>query len=120
MTGPAPQLTANEVSMHLLALARELDRLTSALNNEDVELARMSEELKLADARAFLGAEGSVDARKAIAVTQTAELRAAVAVKEAVVRGLIRESKALYARIDVGRTHGVNLRSELKTLGVQP
>lgn len=115
-----PQLTANEVSQHLLALARELDRLTGALNDQDVQLARAAEELKAADARAFLAAEGSVDARKAIAILATEQLRADVAVKEAIVRGLIRESKALYARIDVGRTHGVNLRSELKTLGIQP
>lgn len=115
-----PQLTANEVSQHLLALARELDALTKALNSEDVELAKREAALKLAEAHATVNAEGPADIRKARAVIETADLRADVAVREAVVRGLIRESRTLERRIDVGRSHGTNLRSELKTLGLQP
>lgn len=55
---------ANEVVKQLSKLSRELDESTQQLNEADVYAVNARESAKLAEAKAFLAAEGSVEARK--------------------------------------------------------
>ncbi|WP_446224943.1 hypothetical protein ACTWPB_07445 [Nocardia sp. IBHARD005] len=109
--------TPNAVVHHLAELARQLDAVTAELNEADVAAVNAKEAAKLAEAQAFLRAEGSVDARKAMAVNATHEVRLAAEVAEALVRGLQRTSRTLQTRIDVGRTFSATVRSEIALSG---
>ncbi|MBF6254451.1 hypothetical protein IU414_06385 [Nocardia farcinica] len=103
----------NEVVVHLTELSRQLADATTQINEADIAAVNAREAAKLAEAKAFLAAEGSVDARKSQAVVQTHDLRLAAEVAEATVRGLQRTIRTLQTRIDVGRTFGATLRSEM-------
>ena len=107
----------NEVVLHLAELSRQLDETTKQLNQADVDAVNARETAKLAEAKAFLAAEGPVDHRKAKAVEQTHEERLAAEVAEAMVRGLQRTSRTLQTRIDVGRTFSATVRSEISLAG---
>ncbi|MFJ4653800.1 hypothetical protein ACIP5Y_21245 [Nocardia sp. NPDC088792] len=107
----------NEAVLHLADLARQLDRVTNELNEADVTAVHAREAAKLAEAHAFLCAQGSVDARKAQATVATAEARLAAEVADATVRGLRNSVRTLQTRIDVGRTYGATLRSEIALAG---
>lgn len=108
---------SNEVVVHLGSLSRQLDETTQQLNEADVAAVNSRETAKLAEAKAFLAAEGSVDARKNQAIVQTHDVRLAADVADALVRGLIRTVRTLQSRIDVGRTYGATLRSEIALSG---
>ncbi|WP_328439176.1 hypothetical protein [Nocardia puris] len=108
---------ANEVVLALAKLARQLDEATRALNEADVAAVNAREAAKLAEAKAFLAAEGSVEARKNTALVETHEVRLAAEVAEAGVRGLQRTIRTLQTRIDVGRTYGATIRSEIALSG---
>lgn len=111
-----PQNT-NEVVKQLSKLARQLDETTQQLNTADIDAVNARETAKLAEAKAFLAAQGSVDARKSQAVIETHEVRLAAEVADAGVRGLQRTIRTLQTRIDVGRTYGATLRSEIALSG---
>lgn len=114
---PQGQLTAADVAHHLLELSRELLRLTDALNAKDVEATGMAEDAKVAEAKAFLVAEGPVDQRKAQAVVDTHDVRLAARLAEAETRALQRTVRTLERRIDVGRSHGATVRAEIALSG---
>ncbi|MFC9768917.1 hypothetical protein [Rhodococcus jostii] len=115
---PEPgQLTATSVAQHLLTLSRQLDEVTTALNAKDLEATELAEEAKVAEAKAFVRAEGSVDLRKNLAIIDTHQVRLAAKVAEATVRGLIRTVRTLQSRIDVGRSHGATVRAETQLAG---
>lgn len=107
----------NEVVVQLAKLARQLDETTQQLNEADVAAVNAREKAKLAEAKAFLAAEGSVEARKNKAIIETHKLRLEAEVAEAGVRGLQRTIRTLQTRIDVGRTYGATLRSEMNLAG---
>lgn len=109
--------TPNAVVLHLSTLARQLEEVTNALNEADDAAVQAREVAKLAEAKAFLSAEGSVDARKAMAVNATHEQRLAAEVADALVRGLQRTSRTLQTRIDVGRTMSATVRKEIDLAG---
>lgn len=110
-------MNPNEVVKHLAGLARDLDKATRELNAADIEAVSAREAAKLAEAKAFLAAQGPVEQRKAQAVVETTERRLAAEVAEALVRGLQRTSRTLQARIDVGRTYGATIRTEIQMSG---
>jgi hypothetical protein len=107
----------NEVVKQLSKLARQLDEATQQLNEADVAAVNAREAAKLAEAKAFLAAQGPVDHRKAKAIEETHEVRLAAEVAEAGVRGLQRTIRTLQTRIDVGRTYGATIRSEIALSG---
>lgn len=111
------QLNASQVAHHLLELSRELDTITKTLNAADIEAAELAEDAKLAESKAFVTAEGSMDMRKHRAIIETHEIRLKARVAEAMVRGHQRTVRTLQSRIDVGRSHGAALRSELSLIG---
>lgn len=107
----------NEVVLQLAKLARLLDETTKELNEADIAAVKAVEAAKLAEAKAFLSALGPIEARKRIAIEETHEIRLAAEVAEAEVRGLQRNLRTLQTRIDVGRTYGATLRSEISLAG---
>lgn len=112
------QLTPNDVAAQLAQLARELDttiRQMAAAEKDPVEKRGAAD---LSFSRAFLSAEGSVDARKHQAVIQTHQQRMDADVAEALVRHLRRRIDVTKTRIDVGRSVGAALRAEISLAGV--
>jgi len=110
VTAPA---TPNEVALQLSRLSRDLDDTVRQLQTADREATEKRAAADLAFSRAFIGAVGSVDARKHLAVVDTHDQRLAADVADAVVRHLRRRVDALKVRIDVGRSMGAAIRAEL-------
>lgn len=103
--------------MQLAALARDLDQTVKALEQADRDATGKRAAFDLAFSRAFLSADGSVDARKHQAVIQAHRLREDADVADAVVRHLRRRIDALKTRIDVGRSFASALKAELSLAG---
>lgn len=115
----APQ-NANEVALNLARLSRELEEVKEALNAADMDAVIKREDAKLAEAKAFLAAEGAMDFRKQTAVVQTHSVRLQAETAEAVVRGLTRSMRTLQSSIDVGRSIGAGVRAEASLAGYVP
>lgn len=114
MTAPA---NATEVARGLAKLARELDDTVNALRVADEDATRKRVAFDLAFSKAFVGAEGSMDQRKHLAVIGTHLLRDEAEVADSLVRHLRRRLDALRVRIDVGRSYGAAIRAELVLAG---
>lgn len=114
MTAPA---TANEVVRGLSALTEKLYQHVRSYSDAERESAELRQAADVAEARAFLRAEGSVDARKRQAVIDTDDLEGKALVAEAVVRSLKAKIRAIESDIDVHRTYSAAIRAELSTLG---
>ena len=71
----------------------------------------------VAEAKAFLSAQGSVDQRKMIAKVETEQLEFDAVVAEAVVRATKAKIRACEAERDVRRTETATIRSELSVMG---
>ena len=110
---PDAPINATEVALGLANLARKLDTTVKALESADKAAVEKRHEADLAYSHAFLQAQGSVDARKHQAVISTAALVKDSDVADAVVRHLRRELDAIKTRIDVGRSYGAAVRSEI-------
>lgn len=111
-------LTANDVALQLAKLGRDLDALVGAMDTAEREAVNRREDYTLAHSRAFLRAEGPMDVRKHTAIQDTHAERLAAEVAEALVRGLRRQIDSVKVRIDIGRSVGVAIRSELNISGV--
>lgn len=110
--------TTNEVGLALAKLGRDLDACKDRLNEADLEATIAQETRKVAEAKALVTAEGRTgEERKAQATIATHEIRLDAEVKDAIVRGLVREMKTLQSRIDVGRTLGAGIRKETELGG---
>ena len=117
MSGNTPQ-TTNEVGLALAKLGRDLDSTKNRLNDADMEATIAQEARKVEEAKALVAAEGRTgEERKAQATIATHEIRLDAEVKDAIVRGLVREMKTLQSRIDVGRTLGAGIRKETELGG---
>lgn len=110
MTAP---MTPNDVALQLARLARDLDEAVRVIHSADRKAVELRAAADLAFSRAFMGAAGSVDARKHTALMKTHDQRLAADVAEEVVRHLRRRIDALKLRIEVGRSVGAAIRAEL-------
>jgi len=108
--------TTGEVVRNLTDLTRELRDKTSAYRSAELNAAMKRHAADMVEARAFLEAAGSVELRKTIAKIAADHAEGDAMVAEALVRILKAEIRSIETRIDVGRTFGATLRSELKTL----
>ncbi len=106
-------LTPNSIVTGLLDLARELAALSADLDQLEVDAVNGREDLTLAQAKAFLAAEGPVDVRKNQALVATHAERLVAETAEALVRGRKRQLDTLKVRIDVGRSAAAALRAEM-------
>lgn len=107
------ELTPNGVVSHLVTLAKELDDLTATLSYLESDAVNAREDFTLAHAKAYLSAEGAVEARKAQAVIDTHETRLAAELAEAKVRGVRRQIESIRVRIDVGRSASSIMKAEM-------
>jgi hypothetical protein len=106
-------LTPNAVVSGLLELSRELAELSKDLDQLEIDAVNSREDLTLAMAQKFLSAQGPVDVRKNIAISETSDLRLVAETAEALVRGRKRQLDSLKVRIDVGRSAAAALRAEM-------
>jgi hypothetical protein len=88
----------------LSRLSRELDSAQRDLVTAEDQAARARHRADLAEARAFIGAEGSVEIRKRLAFEATEVHQLDAAVAEAGVRAARSRLSVLRSRIDTGRS----------------
>lgn len=106
-------LTSNDVALRLAKLGRDLEALVRSLDGTEREAVERREDYTLALSRAFLRAEGPMDVRKHESLAATHAERLAAELAEAVVRGMRRQLDSIKVRIDVGRSVGAAVRSEI-------
>lgn len=106
-------LTVMGVMSHLRDLSIELDALVQKIGDEDRIATVQREEYLRAYAKAWRAAQGSVEARKQIAISLTADERMAAEVADCNVRDFRRKIEALKSRIEVGRSLGSAIKAEV-------
>jgi len=116
VTGPQ---NTNDVAMALAKLGRELAATVTAMDGAEREAVNRREDFTLAHSRAFLKAEGAMDIRKHTAIVETHTERVAADLAEVVVRGIRRSLDSIKVRIDIGRSVGAALRTEINLTGHQ-
>jgi hypothetical protein len=109
-----PELTPNSVVHGLIDLSRQLDKLTDGLGQLDRESVEAREDYVLAYAKAFLASEGTVDERKQRTLLTTHAERKRAEGADAAVRQRKEQIWAVKTRIEVGRTAGAVVRSEME------
>jgi hypothetical protein len=114
VSGP---LTSNSVALQLARLALQLDELVKEIGQAETAAVNAREDFTLALSKAFLRAEGPMDVRKHLSIEATHIERLAAETAEAVVRGLRRQIDTVRVRIDVGRSVGAAVRSEISLAG---
>lgn len=110
-------ITSTEVAAQLAKLSRQLDELVQDIGRAEIDAVNLREDFTLALAKAFLRAEGPMDVRKHLAVEATHPQRLAAELADATVRGLRRQIDSVRVRIDVGRSVGAAVRSEMGLAG---
>jgi hypothetical protein len=108
----------NEIAAQLIALARDLDAAVRELKRLDREAVDADCAHEVAFARAFLSAEGSIEARKYTATLNTDETKHTALVAGQLVRSQREAIRAIQTRIEVGRTLSATVRSEIALAGV--
>lgn len=110
-------MTPNDVVVHLTRLAKELGQLVAEIDDSEIAAVNAREDFTLALSKAFLTATGAMDMRKHHSVVATHVERIAAELAEARVRGLRRQIDSVKVRIDIGRSMGTTLRSEMSLTG---
>lgn len=89
---------------HLQSISRDLDKAIEDLKTLELAAERAEAAYRVAKAKAFLSAEGPVQAREhqAVLATQTELIERGEAA--ALARVQLQKVKSLHSRIDVGRT----------------
>jgi len=103
----------SQVALTLMSVSRELDDLTKELKTLDEDFVEKKIAFEAAFARAFLTGSGSVDARKQSAVLETSDMKFQMELAESRVRSTKAALATLRDRIEVGRSLGAAVRSEL-------
>jgi hypothetical protein len=115
MTAPA-LLTPQQVVAQLSELGRQLDAAVVTLRTAETDAALLRHAADIAEAKAFVAAEGPVDLRKRLALLAVATEEDEALVAEATLRWLRSRIRAIDTRIEVGRSYGAAVRAELKAL----
>lgn len=114
MTTPQTPL---EVIQHLTALTVQLRDQVRAYGQAEREAVEKRHAADMAESRAFLAADGSMDLRRHTARLAADRQENDALVAEALVKILKARIRVIETEIDVSRTAGATLRSEFKTLG---
>jgi len=103
-----------DVVRQLTKLGSELDAAVRMLKGAEIEAVEKRHEADMVESRAFLSSDGAMELRKhqARVAADRFELQALTA--EAVVKHLRAHIRTIETRIEIGRSLGVALRSELK------
>jgi len=100
-----------DIVLRLAELSRLLDAATVEVADLDEASVRAKQAHEVAHARAYLTAEGSIEARKATAVLQAADLALAAELAAAKHRACRERIRTLGVQIDVGRSLNSAVRS---------
>jgi hypothetical protein len=106
------ELTPAAVVRTLSQISKEIDELTDELAVLDEATVVKRQEYKVAYARAFLEADGSMDIRRYTAETATADVLLEYELAEQKHRAAVAQLKALRDRLEVGRSLGAIMRLE--------
>lgn len=105
-------VTLSALTAELMGLSRLLNDAQQRLARAEDDSARSRHRADLATARAFLSADGSVDARKAQATVACEQHSLDAEVADATVRAGRQEMRTITTRIEVGRTLVSSARAE--------
>ena len=105
-------MTPAEIMRTLSTISREIDDLTVELTKLDEEAVRARQAYKVAHAKQFLTAEGSMDIRKNTAELAVADLQLASELADQQHRAAVTQLRALRDRLEVGRSLGALVRLE--------
>jgi len=117
---PVHDVTPNSVAANLAQLARDIAAITDGLGELERRAVETREDYTMAYSKAFLTAEGPMDVRKHQATVDTHAERLSAETAEALVRGRRAQIASLKVRIDVGRSVGAVVRSEMDFERVRP
>jgi len=109
-------ITPTSAVLELAKLSRLIDELGFKLHDAERDAVQKRHEFTIAQAKAFLTAEGSIQARQAQASIDTEALRVAAELAEAEVRILKSDIRILEARMEVGRSVVGVLRAEAQVV----
>lgn len=109
-------LTPQQVVRQLTKLGNELDVTVRMLKEAEEDAVVKRHAADMAESRAFVSAEGSMDMRKHLARIAAGQHEQDALVAEALVRHLRNTVRAIDTRIEIGRSYGAAVRSELKML----
>lgn len=110
-------MNANEIAANLARLARTLEGCARALEDADLKAVHAREDYTLALSKAFLSSQGSMDMRKHQSLVDTHAERLAAELADAMVRGIRKQMDTIKVRIDVGRSVGAAVRTEMNLGG---
>ena len=110
-------LTATDVVIQLSELGRELDGLVRAMKAAEFDAVTMRHEADMVESRAFVAAVGSVELRKHLARLASDGPEAKALVAESTCRWLKARIRSVEIRVEIGRSYGAAVRSELRTVG---
>ncbi len=111
------QLTPLQVVSQLAELGRELDATIRLLKDAEMEAVQKRHEADMAESRAFVNSEGSMELRKHQARLAADKIEGEALVAEAVIRYLRARLRAIDTRIEIGRSMGATLRAEIQLQG---
>ena len=109
-------ITPTTAVIELAKLSRELDAAGFRIKDAERRAVNTKHTYTVERAKAFLKAEGSVQAREAQAVIDTAELRLSAELAEAELRILRSDIRVLEGRMDAGRSVVGVLRAEAQVV----
>jgi hypothetical protein len=104
--------TQTDIVLRLAELSRLLDAATVEVAVLDEEAVRAKQAHEVASARAYLTAEGSIDARKATAVLQAADLSLASDLAAAKHRACRERINTLRSQLSIGQTLSAAVRTQ--------
>jgi hypothetical protein len=105
-------LTPAQIIDTLSQISRDIDEATATISQLDEEAVRARATYKTNYARAFLGAEGSMDIRRYTADLATADTYLFYELADQKHRAAVSQIKALRDRLEVGRSLGPLVRLE--------
>ena len=105
-------VTPTTAVLELAKLSRQLDEAGYRIKDAERKAVNARHTYTVESQKAFLKAEGSIQARQAQATVETAELRLSAELAEAELRILRNDIRVLESRLDVGRSVVGVLRAE--------
>ena len=113
---PGEIQTPRSVVDHMVELVARLGEVVATLEKADLKAAQLRHDADLAESMAYVDTDGTQEFRRSIAKIQAADIESQAIVAEALVRHLKRSISALGLEIEVARSQGAALRSELASL----
>jgi len=106
-----------QIASRLMTLSRDLDKQTDAAETLDHEAVTARHDYELAFARAFLSADGAMDARKQKAILATDREHLDAEIKDARLRACKARIATIKVQIDTGRSLGAAMRADMALAG---